>query len=157
MQSTAPQDRLAHSRKPYQLASQAVYQAEQWSGAYGVRVLGSPGVHELERARNGLQQGNYGTVLELARVAMLAAQAAVSQAEREVTRHRIAAQHAAEAERRRRQAKRASSDSTFGGGGFTSGGGGFGGFGGGGSSGGSFGGGGSSSGSSGSGFGRSGW
>lgn len=142
----------------FQLASQSVYQAEQWSGAYGVRVLGSPGVQELERARVGLQQGNYGAVLELARVAMMSAQAAVSQAEREVTRQRMAAQHAAEAERRRRQAKRASRSSPFGGGGFTiGGGGGFGGFGGGGSSGGSFGGGGSSSGSSGSGFGRSGW
>ena len=35
----------------------------------------------------GLQQGNYAMVLELARVATLAAQAAVSQAEREVTRN----------------------------------------------------------------------
>ncbi len=142
----------------FQLASQAVYQAEQWSGAYGVRVIGSPGVHDLERARNGLQQGNYGVVLELARVATLAAQAAVSQAEREVSRQRIAEQQAAEAQRRQRQAKRASRNSPFGGGGF-------GGFGGGGSSSrGSFGGGRSSSGrsssgrsSSGSGFGRSGW
>ncbi|MCA9183020.1 MAG: hypothetical protein KDA51_16270 [Planctomycetales bacterium] len=142
----------------FQLASQAVYQAEHWSGAFGVRVSGAPGVQELERARQGLQQGNYAAVLELARVAMMSAQAAVSQAEREVTRQRMAAQHAAEAERRRRQAKRASRNSPFGGGGFTmGGGGGFGGFGGGGSSGGSFGGGGSSSGSSGSGFGRSGW
>ncbi|MCC7334391.1 MAG: hypothetical protein IT422_04820 [Pirellulaceae bacterium] len=146
----------------FQLASQAVYQAEHWSGAFGVRVLGSPGVHELERARQGLQQGNYGAVLDLARMAMTSAQSAVSQAEREVTRQRMAAQHAAEVDRRRRQAKRASRNAPFGGGGFTMGGGGFGGFGGGGSSrghssGGSFGGGGSSSGSSGSGFGRSGW
>lgn len=144
----------------FQLASQAVYQAEQWTGAYGVRVQGSPGVHELERARNGLQQGNYSAVLELVRVATLAAQTAVSQAEREVTRKRIAEQQAVEAARRQREARRASRNNPFGGGGFTSGGGGFGG---GHSSGGSFGGGdsfgggSSSSGSSGSGFGRSGW
>ena len=144
----------------FQVASQSVYQAEQWSGDYGIQVHGSPGVRELERARQGLQQGDYSVVLELARAASVAAQAAVSQAEREVSRRRVAAQQAAEAERRRRAAKRQQRSSPFGGGGF----GGFGGggssggsFGGGGSSGGSFGGGGSSGGSSGSGFGRSGW
>lgn len=144
----------------FQVASQSVYQAEQWAGDYGIQVVGSPGVRELERARHGLQQGNYRAVLELAQAATVAAQAAVSQAEREVSRRRIAAQQAAEAERRRRAAKRRQRNSPFGGGGF--GGFGGGGFGGGGSSGGSFGGGsfgggGSSSGSSGSGFGRSGW
>ena len=140
----------------FQLASQAVFQAEQWSGAYGIRVSGSPGVKELERARQGLQQGNYSVVLELARVATTVAQSAVQQAEREVTRRRIAEQQAAEAERRRRAARTRSS-SPFGGG-FTigTGGGSFGG-------GRSFGGGGSSSSSSSSssggssGFGRSGW
>lgn len=139
----------------FQLASQAVFQAEQWSGAYGIRVLGAPGVQELERARQGLQQGNYNLVLELARVATTVAQSAVQQAEREVTRRRIAEQQAAEAERRRRTASTRSS-SPFGGG-FTigSGGGAFGGgrsFGGGGSSSSS-----RSSGGGSSGFGRSGW
>ena len=152
----------------FQLASQAVYQAEQWSGAYGVRVARSPGVGDLERARMSLQQGNYGLVLELSRLATAAAQAAVQQAEREVARRRLAEQQAAEAERRRRAARR---NSPFGGGFPMGGGGSFGGgsFGGGIFGGGSFGGrslGGGSSrrssssrsrGSSGSGFGRSGW
>ena len=152
----------------FQQASQAVFQAEQWSGSYGIRVPGSPGVRELERARASLQQGNYGQVLEVARLAAAAAMAAIQQAEREVERRRLAEE--AEAERRRRDAARRSAPSfgpiivtggsrssggLFGSGGF--GGGSFGGgFGGGGSSGGG-GGGGSSGGSSGSGFSRSGW
>jgi uncharacterized membrane protein YgcG len=140
----------------FQLASQAVYQAEQWSGAYGIRVGGSPGVSELQRARQGLEQGNYGLVLELAKLASTMAQGAVQQAEREVTRRRMAEQQAAEAERRRRTVRNAGSP--FGGGfnmgsGKPFGGGSFGG-------GRSFGGGGSSSSKSSggnSGFGRSGW
>jgi hypothetical protein len=148
----------------FQLASQAVYQAEQWSGAYGVRVAGSPGVNELQRARQGLEHGNYSLVLELAKLASTMAQGAVQQAEREVTRRRMAEQQAAEAERRRRSQRNAGTP--FGGGfsmgrGKPFGGGSFGGgsFGGGSFGGGSFGGGSSSSKSSGgnSGFGRSGW
>lgn len=151
----------------FQLASQAVYQAEQWSGSHGVLVLGAPGVHELERARQVLQQGDYTQVWELARRATQAAQAAVQQAEREMTRRRLAEQQAAEAERRR--AARRRDNSPFGGG-FSIGGSslGGGGFGSSRSRGSSFGGGGSgrssssrssssSSRSSGSGFGRSGW
>ena len=65
---------------------------------FGINVLGSPGVRELERARNGLQQGDYSSVLQLSRMAMMAAQSAVQQAEREVARRRIAAEHAAEAD-----------------------------------------------------------
>ncbi len=139
----------------FQSASQAVFQAEQWSGTYGIRVTGSPGVYELERARSGLQQGNYNQVLELTRAAMTVAQAAVQQAEREVQRQRFAAQQAAEAERRRLERRR-QSNSPLGGGGFTMGGGSFGG----GSRGGSFSSSSSRSSSSGgnsSGFGRSGW
>lgn len=159
----------------FQQASQSVFQAEQWSGSYGIRVTGSPGVRELEQARAGLQQGNYHQVLEIARVAASAALTAIRQAEREVQRRQLAEERAAEAERRRREAAQRprtpgfgpiiitggrSSGGLFGGGSF--GGGSFGGgsFGGGsfggGSSGGSSGGG-SSGGSSGSGFSRSGW
>lgn len=146
----------------FQQASQSVFQAEQWSGRYGIRVSGSPGVRELERARASLQQGNYNQVLEVARLAAAAALAAIQQAEREVERRRMAEE--AEAERRRREAARRNTPS-FGPiivtGGSRSSGGLFGGssLGGGSFGGGSFGGGGSSSGggSSGSGFSRSGW
>jgi hypothetical protein len=142
----------------FQKASQSVFQAEQWAGSYGIRVSGSPGVRELEKARASLQQGKYDRVLEISRVAAAAAVMAIQQAEREVLRRQQAAARAAEAERRRRH--RESSNTTVFGGGSSFGGGSFkGGFGGGsgGSSsrGGSFGGGGSSGG--GSGFSRSGW
>ncbi len=148
----------------FQQASQTVFQAEQWSGSYGIRVSGSPGVRELERARAGLQSGNYSQVLEVARLAAAAAMAAIQQAEREVERRRMAEE--AEAERRRREAARRntssfgpivvtggsrSSGGLFGDGSF-GGGGSFGSFGGG-----SRGGGGGGGGGSGSGFSRSGW
>ncbi len=89
----------------FQQASQSVFQATQWSGSYGVRVSGSPGVQELERARTSLQQGNYGIVLELSRVAAAAATAAIQHAEREVQRRRMAEEMEAEAARRRRAAR----------------------------------------------------
>ncbi len=156
----------------FQQASQSVFQAEQWSGNYGIRVTGSPGVRELERARASLQQGNYNQVLEIARFAASAALTAIQQAEREVQRRRLDEERAAEAERRRREAAQRrnspsfgpviissgrSSGGLFGGGSF--GGGSFGGgsFGGGGGSSGGSSGGGSSGGSNDSGFSRSGW
>lgn len=156
----------------FQQASQSVFQAEQWSGSYGIRVTGSPGVRELERARVSLQQGDYNQVLEIARFAASSALAAIQQAEREVQRRQLAEERAAEAERRRRNSPSfgpivitggGSSGGLFGGGSFgggSFGGGSFGGgsFGGGHSSGGSSdGGGGGSSGSNDSGFSRSGW
>jgi hypothetical protein len=157
----------------FQQASQSVFQAEQWSGSYGIRVTGSPGVRELERARASLQQGNYNQVLEIARLAAAAALTSIQQAEREVQRRQLEEERAAEAERRRHEAAQRRSSPSFGpviiSGGGSSGGSPFGGglFGGGsfggshnsgGSSGGSSSSGsGSSGGSSGSGFSRSGW
>ncbi len=158
----------------FQQASQSVFQAEQWSGSYGMRVTGSPGVRELERARASLQQGNYNQVLEIARFAASAALTAIQQAEREVQRRQLAEERAAEAERRRREAAQRRNTPSFGpviiGGGRSSGGlFGGGSFGGGSFGGGSFGGGGGSSGGSSgggsagggssndSGFSRSGW
>lgn len=145
----------------FQQASQSVFQAEQWSGSYGIRVSGSPGVRELERARASLQQGNYNQVLEIARFAAAAALAAIQQAEREVQRRQLAEERAAEAERRRREAAMRRNTPSFGpviiSGGSSHGGL----FGGGSFGGGSFGGGrsagGSSGGSNDSGFSRSGW
>jgi hypothetical protein len=90
----------------FEQASQNVYQAEQWSGAWGIRVLGSPGVQDLERARSSMQSGNYNVVLELSRLAAAAAQAAIAQAEREVARRRMEEQLAAERARRARDAAR---------------------------------------------------
>ena len=151
----------------FQQASQSVFQAEQWSGSYGIRVTGSPGVRELERARASLQQGNYNQVLEIARFAASTALAAIQQAEREVQRRHLAEERAAEAERRRREAAMRRNTPSFGpivitGGGSNGGlfgGGSFGGgsFGGGGRSSGGGSSGGSSGGSNDSGFSRSGW
>ena len=85
-------------------ASTAVLQAEQWSGHYGIRVFGSPGVRELERARTSLQQGNYNSVLEVGRIAAEIARKAIEQAEREVVRRQQSTEREAEATRRRNQA-----------------------------------------------------
>lgn len=143
----------SHALSLFQQASQVVFQAEQWSGRYGIRVLGSPGVRDLERARASLHSGDYRSVESICQLALAAAMMAIQQAEREVERQRMAEQRAAEEARRRQEATRrrpSSDEGIFGGG--------FGGFGGG-----SFGGGSSSGGSSGSrssndsGFSRSGW
>ncbi len=105
----------------FQQASQSVFQATQWSGSYGVRVSGSPGIQELERARSSLQQGNYSIVLELSRVAAAAATAAIQHAEREVQRRRMAEEMEAEAARRRRAARSIGGGSVIIGGGFGTG------------------------------------
>jgi hypothetical protein len=99
----------------FEQASQSVYQAEQWSGSWGIRVLGSPGVQDLERARSSMQAGNYSVVLELSRVAAAAAQAAIAQAEREIARRRMEEQLAAERARRARDAARQRTNRDFGG------------------------------------------
>jgi hypothetical protein len=146
----------------FQQASRTVFRAQQWSGPYGLRVTGSPGVGELERARGSLQAGNYAAVLEISRVAAAAASNALELMEREVRRRELETQLARERKRRREMESWTSSGGGFfggGGGGFGGGfggGGSFGGGGGHGGGGGSFGGGGSSSGGS-SGFSRSGW
>ena len=163
--------------KEFQMASESVYNAEHWTGPWGLRIDGSPGVRQLESARSQLQAGNYTAVLELSRQANQAAQIAIQRVEREVQKRRIEEQQRAERLRRERMAAEAartgtiifgggsssSGGSIFGSGGTFGGGGPFGGGGGGG--GGPFGGGGgggggiSDGGVSGnnSGFGRSGW
>ncbi len=88
----------------FQQASQDVYRAENWSGPWGLRVSGSPGVRELERARAGLERGEYSTVLDISRIAAMAAVAAIQQIEREVARRRMEEQRAAEQARRAREA-----------------------------------------------------
>ena len=88
----------------FQQAARSVYQAEQWTGAWGSRVAGSPGVTELERARSNLQIGNYAAVLELSRLAAAAALLGIQQAEREVARRRMEEQLANERSRRAREA-----------------------------------------------------
>lgn len=151
----------------FQLASESVYNAEHWTGPWGLRIDGQPGVRLLESARSQLQAGNYTAVLELSRQAHQAAQIAIQRVEREVQKRRIEEQQRAERLRRERMAAEAARTGTivFGGGSSSRGpsifgnggsfGGGSGGFGGG------FGGGGSSSGggvsNNNSGFGRSGW
>jgi hypothetical protein len=149
----------AQAHQAFEVAAQSVYQAEQWSGPWGLRVFGSPGVQDLERARMGLQSGNYSIVLEFSRMAANAAKTAILQAEREIARRRMEEQLAAERARRAAEATRRRNRNP--GGGFSGGfGGGFGGGLGGGFGGFSSGGGSRSSGSSSggsSGFSRSGW
>jgi hypothetical protein len=156
----------------FQRASESVYNAEHWTGPWGMRIDGSPGVRLLESARSQLQAGNYASVLELSSQANQAAQIAIQRVEREVQKRRIEEQQRAERLRRERMAAEAartgtiilggrgpssSGGSIFGSGGTFGGGGPFGGGGGpfGGGGGGSFGGGGG--GGNNSGFGRSGW
>ena len=163
----------------FQQASQAVYDAEHWTGTWGIRVQGSPGVQQLESARAALQRGQYPSALDFSRQAYNSASLAIQRAEREVAARRMEEQQRAERVRRERAAAEAaryggtaiggsSGPFIFGpgfGGGSRSGGGFGGGFGGGsGGGGGVFGGGGGGGGggSSGgaddsSGFSRSGW
>ena len=145
-------DRAQRSVDIFQSASASVFDATRWTGGFGVRIFGSPGSSELERARAALNQGNYNAMIELARAAQMAASHAIERAQREVHRKKRQAARAAEAARRRRRERSIS----IGGGGI---GGGIGGgrIGGGSMGGGIGGGGGISSGSSGSGFSRSGW
>jgi len=166
----------------FQQASQMVYDAEHWTGQWGIRVQGSPGVRALEAARAALQRGQYASALEASRRAYNEAQTEIQRAERQEAARRMEIQQAEERKRRERMAAESSryggvtigpsigsGPSIFGPGGFGGGfgggssrGGGFGGggFGGGGFGGGGFGGGGGSSSSSSddsSGFSRSGW
>jgi hypothetical protein len=87
----------------FEQASRTVFQAEKWSGPWGLTISNSHGVQELERARYGLQIGNYSTVLELSRIAAMAAQAAIEQVEREARRRKMEADMAVEKRRRERE------------------------------------------------------
>ncbi|MFO1065617.1 MAG: hypothetical protein U0892_17260 [Pirellulales bacterium] len=86
----------------FQQASQQVFQAGRWSSTRGIRIPGSPGVTDLERARSVLHSGNYSMVLEISRLAAAAAAAAIQQAEREETRRRLEQERAEEQARRDR-------------------------------------------------------
>ncbi|MBN8600669.1 MAG: hypothetical protein J0M26_06560 [Planctomycetes bacterium] len=112
-QLSAELDSARHALEAFESASRVVFQAEQWSGPWGLRVSGSPGSQDLERARYGLQSGNYSVVLEISRIAMLAAQAAIEQMEREARRRQMEADRAAEERRRERDRASRSSMSSF--------------------------------------------
>ncbi len=58
-------------------AAQQVFQAAQWTGGLGVRILGAPGSRELDRAREALQKANYTAALELSRASALMAGQAI--------------------------------------------------------------------------------
>jgi hypothetical protein len=123
-------------------SSQAVFEASRWTGGLGVKIFGSPGSRELERARRALHSANYEGTLELSRAASMVAGHAIQKAQREVARRQRDQLRRAEQRRRQRSISIGKSS-----------GGGFGGFGGGG--GGRISSGRSSGGSSG--FSRSGW
>ena len=89
------------------LASQEVFDATRWTGGFGVRVTGSPGSHELERARHALKIADYAQMLQMSRAAIMSARQAVQMAQREVARHEREAARIAEAARRRRRASAA--------------------------------------------------
>ncbi len=100
----------------FQQASKQVINAQQWSGPWGIRVSGTNGVRELEQARRGLQTGNYSVALQISRAAMMAAQIAIQQAEREVAMRQMEEEHRREEQRRREAIARESSNRSFGGG-----------------------------------------
>ena len=91
-------------------ASDAVFRAARWTGSYGVRVAGRPGVEDLEAARKSLSMGEYEQTIKFTFAATQSAEAAIDAAEREVASRRREARRRAEANRRRRQ--RASSSWT---------------------------------------------
>jgi hypothetical protein len=134
------QQAVAEFRK----ASSGVFRAAQWTGSYGIRVIGSPGAEDLDAARRALSNGDYQQTIRLCQAASNDAAAAIQAAEREVVRRRQHARLAAEAARRRQSSFPVDIFSGSSGRGI---------FGSGGTSGGSFSGGRSSS----SGFSRSGW
>tara|TARA_R110002096_G_scaffold147671_25_gene307872 strand:+ start:10420 stop:14247 length:3828 start_codon:yes stop_codon:yes gene_type:complete len=150
--TAALQDELKRAEdaiRAISLAARKIRHAAGWSGAHGVRILGSPGAGSLERAREQLLVGSYLSALRLAEDGRAKAQRALANAETEVARRRRVEQRRREEARRRalEQARRSAVSMTRSrGGGF---GGGFGGRGGSGMGGSSF--------RGGSGMGRSGW
>jgi hypothetical protein len=139
------------SVEAFESASSEVFAATRWTGRYGIRVHGSPGADELERARRMLNSGDYGSMIQLARAAAMAAQYAMQAAQREVQRRQREEARQAEAARRAAaERRRRASPSIDSGGWGGSGGIGFPSISGGSSSSGS-------GGASGSGFSRSGW
>ncbi len=102
-------------------AATAVREAAGWSGAFGVRVAGSPGSEILMRARDHLLSGRYIETGRLAADAGRAARHAIAEARAEVARARRReeerrAAERREAERRRRRRSSSSFGSSFGGG-----------------------------------------
>ena len=85
-------------------ASDVVFRAARWSGSYGVRVVGRPGVEDLEAARRALSIGDYQQTIKLSFAATQQAEHAINAAEREVASRRREERRRAEARRRRRQA-----------------------------------------------------
>ena len=93
-------------------AADKVYEAANWSGQYGILVLGHPGSGELENARELLRRGNYRRSLEQSRLAIQQAESGIRAAQAQVDRRRRKLAREA-AEQRRRRRKR-SSGLTFG-------------------------------------------
>ncbi|MEI8214081.1 MAG: hypothetical protein WCI02_18165, partial [Planctomycetota bacterium] len=97
----------------FQVASESVYNAEHWTGPWGLRIKDSPGIRPLETARGQLQNGNYAAVLEFSRQAQQAAQIAIQRMEREVQARKLEEQQKAERQRRERIAAEASRSGTI--------------------------------------------
>lgn len=93
----------------FEAASHAVLDANRWSGSYGIRVHGTPGSTELDRARRALNHGDYSAMASLAQAAQMAAQQAIRKAQREVERRQREEARRAEEARRRRQRQQTSS------------------------------------------------
>ncbi len=83
-------------------ASRTVFEAAKWTGGWGVRIFGSPGSQELDRAREALQRADYAATRELSRAAALIANQAINRAQREVAQRQQEELRRAEAARRRR-------------------------------------------------------
>ena len=86
----APQDRELHRQAAKALAKarEAVEEAGSWSSAYGVEVLGQPGVNELSAAERLLREGRYEESRLAAEDARGTADAALEEARAEESRLR---------------------------------------------------------------------
>ena len=105
--------RASAAAETLESASRTVFEAARWTGGWGVRIFGSPGSKELERARAALHQADYNATIELSRAASMVAGHSIQKAQREVARRQR--DQMRQAEKRRRQ-RSISIGSTSGGG-----------------------------------------
>ncbi len=97
-------DELAHANEATQAINDAAAQiaaATNWNGGFGVYIPGSPGMDQLNAARQALSNGDYAGAKRFAAAAAQTAAQAVAEAQAEVSRRQLAQQQA-EAERQRK-------------------------------------------------------
>lgn len=97
-------------------AAATVRNAGGWTGAFGIRIFGSPGSDRLSQARQFLQSGDYARTQIAAEAARREAERSIAEAQARVLRRRREEEQRREAARRRRreeERRRRSAMSTF--------------------------------------------